>query len=75
MIYIYMYILKITIFNLKTQYFDWAIFNSYISHYQKVTNMYVKQNHFTMIWQFPRLRTPQIMHFRFGSVTIQLLGC
>ena len=27
---------EITIFNGKTHYFDWAMFNSYVSHYQRV---------------------------------------
>ena len=30
------YMWKITIFEGKTPYFDWAMFNDYVSHYQRV---------------------------------------
>ena len=31
--------MKITIFNGKIHYFDWAIFKSYVTNYQRVTNL------------------------------------
>ena len=33
----YMTVGLITMFNGKTFYFDWAIFNNYVSHYQRVS--------------------------------------
>ena len=38
-----------TIFNGKTHYFDWAIFHSYVTNYQKVTQIFVKMDRWTEV--------------------------
>ena len=50
---VYLTMERSTIFNGKTHYFDWAIFNSYVTNYQRV---------FHIGWGFP---TPSI-HLKFG---------
>ena len=50
---VYVTIERSTIFHGKTHYFDWAIFNSYVSHNQRVDPMnFVGENHrFTCLLQ------------------------
>ena len=45
-----------TIFNGKTHYFDWAIFNSYVTNYQRVDRLWVSGSSSP---SFPSDRQPQ----------------
>ena len=41
---------KITMFNGKTHYFDWAMFNSYVTKYQRVNKLiFLKSDEFVVL--------------------------